>query len=390
MSVPARAHIDQENLVAELCELIAVRSVNPRTTDSVPVHEDGLGEVAVAQAVADLLREIPGVAVSIDEFTTGRANVVGVLDVGAERSVLLETHLDTVEPADHPSPFEPVVADGEVRGRGACDAKGQIVAQIAALRALAADPQGLGVNVVVAHVADEEHLYAGVRRLLQESWIGTVTGAIIGEPTGLEVVVSHKGVVRGEILCRGQAAHTSRPDQGVNAVELAADVVAWLRAHRHDLPVDELVGPATLAVTAAHGGDGANVVPAECRISIDRRTVPGEDAQEVWDTLGRTLRDQFGDAVDVEAPRVLDMALPRVGSGRLADALGAAVTAAGRDGSPIGVPYGTDASKIADRGIESVVFGPGLIEDAHTAHEVVREEDLVTAAAVLVAAIRRL
>lgn len=377
-------------LIRELSALIAVPSVNPRTLDGVPCDRAGHGERAVADAVARMLEAIPGVRVEIDEFTPGRANVVGTLDVGAARTVMLETHLDTVEAADHPHPFDPVVEGGEVRGRGACDAKGQLVSQIAALRALAARSADLRVNVVLAAVADEEHLYAGVRRLLETTPTDALVGAIIGEPTELRMVVSHKGVVRGDIVCHGRAAHTSRPDQGENAIELASDVVGWLRDTADDLPVDPVVGRATLAVSGVRGGDGTNVVPAECRVSIDRRTIPGEDPHEVWADLGAALAERFGTAVRLDPPRVTDLALPRVGEGELATALASAADAWGLDGAGIGVPYGTDASKIAARGVESVVFGPGRIEDAHTAGEVVRGADLVVAATVLADAISRI
>lgn len=374
---------DEQWITTTLSRLIRVRSVNPRVSDGGTYDGDGLGESQVAGVVAQLLDEIPGVNVRTVMWDCRRTNVYGTLDVGASRTLLLETHLDTVEPADHPHPFDPVVQDGVMWGRGACDAKGQIVAQLAALRLLAAQRERLHVNVQVAAVADEEHLYAGVRHLVPELDPERDVAAIIGEPTCLRMVIAHKGVVRGPLVCHGRAAHTSRPQEGDNAAVTAADLISWLEERARHLPEHPLVGPATLTVTSVHGGEGPNIVPSRCTVTVDRRTLPGEDPHRVWAELSAEISRRFGDRVTVGDPSVTDLSLAPVGGGRLAGCLSATLHSHGLQDEGIGVSYGSDASKIADVGIESVVFGPGDIAHAHGPEERVVLEDVRTAAQVI-------
>ena len=124
------------------------------------------------------------------------------------------------------------VEDGRVYGRGACDAKGSLVAMLMALRTLRDQRQGLRVNVQVAAMVNEEHTFQGVFTYLQQLPPGArPMAAIVGEPTGLEVVIAHKGVLRFRLHTLGRAVHTSRAADGVNAIDKMAAVRTALRAN---------------------------------------------------------------------------------------------------------------------------------------------------------------
>lgn len=169
-----------------LRDLVRIPSVNPRGGPG-----DG-GETAVAEYVRDWLRR-RGVRAELYEVLPGRHNVVAVVPGRSAETVLLESHLDTVETDGMTvDPYAGEIRDGRLYGRGACDAKGPLAAFMLAVAELAAgEPPPR--TVVLAGVCDEEHAYRGVLHLLDTLADRSVVGAIVGEPTGLVPAVAHKG-----------------------------------------------------------------------------------------------------------------------------------------------------------------------------------------------------
>ena len=162
----------------------------------------------------------------------GRDNLVAELSwPGAGRAVLLEAHQDTV-PVDGMTvpPFDAEVRDGRLYGRGACDVKGGMAAILAAMERLAAEKPRGAASVVAAFTVDEESGFTGVRRLARELPAG-VAFAVVAEPTRLEVVVAHKGLVRWRVRTRGRSCHSARPSDGVNAVYRMAPVLSALEEY---------------------------------------------------------------------------------------------------------------------------------------------------------------
>jgi acetylornithine deacetylase len=360
-----------------LRDLVRIPSVNPR-------DGSGPGEAALARYVRDWLTR-HGIGAELTEALPGRPNVVAVVPGRDSRAILLETHLDTVETDGMTvAPFAGEVHDGRLYGRGACDAKGPLTAFLLALAELAAGPTPPR-TVILAAVADEEHRYRGVLKLLDG--LSNVDAAVVGEPTGLAAGVAHKGVVRYTARVLGRAGHTSRPADAVNAVSLATRLVEHLdrAVPGPELP---LLGAATRCVTRIRGGSGPNIVPGRCELDVDRRTLPGEDPLDVWRREADELRALLPDRVDVDAPFTVDYALDTPAGDPVVTALCAALAARGRDGTPHGMPFCTDASKLARAGIPSVVFGPGSILDAHAADESVALADVELAAEVVLELVR--
>jgi acetylornithine deacetylase len=201
--------------------------------------------------------------------------------------------------------------------------------------------------------------------------------ALVAEPTGLRAVIASKGVLRWRIVVRGRAAHSGKPHLGVNAINhMARIVLAFeedhqrLAAHPHPL-----LGPATINVGVIHGGVQVNFVPDSCAIEIDRRLLPGETVagvlahyQSILDAL-RARHPSF-DAF-MEPPMLTDEALETAADSTAARLAGTLLTEMGLDGTPCGVPFSSDASKLSRLGIPSLVFGPGIIDQAHGAEEFV-------------------
>lgn len=361
-----------------LRDLVRIPSVNPRDGAG-----DG-GETAVAVYVRDWLAE-RGVRAELHEVLPGRSNVVAVVPGRRPEAVLLESHLDTVETDGMTvGPYEGEVRDGRLYGRGACDAKGPLAAFLLALAELAAGEPPLR-TVVLAGVCDEEHAYRGVLGLVEALEGRVVVGAVVGEPTGLVPAIAHKGVVRYTVRTTGRAGHSSRPENAVNAITLMAPVVTHLADHPPGVPPHPLLGPATRSVTRIRGGTGPNTVPGSCEVDVDRRTLPGEDLETVW-------RDERAElaalGAEVDPPFTVDPALDTGPDAEIVTALCRALADHDLPSGARGMPFGTDASKLARAGIPSVVFGPGSVADAHSAAESVALADVQLAARVVVAAVR--
>ncbi|GAA3084686.1 M20 family metallopeptidase [Streptosporangium carneum] len=366
---------------ALLGELVSTPSVNPR-------EGSGGGEAALAGVVRRWLAD-HGVAAELDEVLPGRPNVVAVVPGRDPRVILLESHLDTVEVDGMTvDPYAAQVHDGRLYGRGACDAKGPLAAFMLAAAELAAGPVP-PYTVMLAGVIDEEYRYRGVLGLLDTLPGAEVVGAVVGEPTDLTVATAHKGVVRYTARTLGEAGHTSRPAEAVNAVSLMARVIAHLDATGPEIPGHPLLGPATRCVTRVHGGTGPNIVPGRCEIDVDRRTLPGEDPMAVWRRDGEELERLLPGRIELDPPFNVDYALDTPADSPVVAALCGALAARGGDGGVHGMPFCTDASKLARAGIPAAVFGPGSILDAHSADESVALADVRFAAEVVVDMARR-
>lgn len=363
--------------------MVGIASVNPRAGSG-----PGFGEAAIAEYVRDWLAG-HGIEAELREVLPGRPNVVATVPGRGPRMVLLESHLDTVETTGMSiDPFAGTIRDGRLYGRGACDAKGPLAAFMRAAVELAADPAEAGV--VLAGVMDEEHAYQGVLGLISDLGDMPVVGAIVGEPTGLVPATAHKGCVRYTVRALGRAGHSSRPDEAVNAVTLMSRVIDHIASAEPDVAPHPLLGPATHCVTRIRGGEGPNTIPGRCEINIDRRILPGEDPLDVWRRDRAELTALLPGQIEVDEPFTVDYALDTPAASPVPAALCRVLEAAGRPADVQGMPFGTDASKLARAGIPSVVFGPGSITDAHSADESVALADVDLATRLVVDTVRSL
>lgn len=375
--------IDEQRVARLLQDMVRIPSVNLDFDGGVPERE-------MADYVEAFFTRL-GLTAERREVRPGRPNVIGILPgaVSDAPALLLEAHMDTVQTANMTiDPFGAEIRDGKLYGRGACDTKASLAAMLAAMEWFVANGVKPCVPVHLAATVDEEINYLGVLDVLEAGH--RYAAAIVGEPTELQAVIAHKGVVRCDIETIGVSAHSAKPEEGVNAISGMMRVVSHINGEmrnrlRH--AAHPLVGPATLNVTQIRGGVAPNTIPERCRITIDRRTIPGEDSEQVWRDIQaemeRLAAECSGLRVVVHPPFVLDYAMDTSPDSDIVRLL--AATAAEKIGEvrTIGVPYGTDASKLARAGIPSVVFGPGSIEQAHTRDEWVELKQVVLAAEII-------
>jgi acetylornithine deacetylase len=280
------------------------------------------------------------------------------------------------------APFQPVVKEGRLYGRGACDVKGGMAAILGAFARLVADRPQRAANVVVSCTCDEEATAQGARALARlwsdPSRAGSLlsappTLAIVAEPTDLNVIVAHRGAVRWKLRTKGRACHSSRPQEGVNAIYKMAEVLLCLERYADELPrmvpTHPLCGPPTISVGRIAGGISVNTVPDECLIEIDRRVLPGEDPQTVIPHATTYLRERLDVDFEMLPPWLDGASLSDKNNGPWADRLLTQIAAVAGPRQKQGAWYGTNASRIAATGVPAVVFGPGSINQAHTVDE---------------------
>ena len=353
-------------LVDLAAQLVAIDSVNPELIAGAG------GERQIADFVAAWCKRA-----GLDVEVVGSPQRPSVIAIargrGGGRSLLLNSHLDTVGVAGMEAPFEPRIADGRLYGRGSYDMKGAL----AAILDTAAKVDGLRGDVIVTAVADEEFASVGTAAVLQHL---RADAAIVVEPTELRLAVAHKGFVGFEVETHGVAAHGSRPHLGVDAIAKMGPVLVALKQLDERLQggaSHPLLGPGSVHASLIRGGQEFSSYPARCLLSGERRTIPGETTNQVE----AELRALAGEAdVRLTVSREPFEISPQHAFVRAVAEITAEV-------ETVGVSFWADSGLIAAAGIPTVLYGP-IGDGAHADVEWVdldsleRVRDVVLRAAV--------
>ncbi len=365
-----------------LRDLVAIPSINPMGRD---LQGPEIYEARLTAYLEDFFRNL-GVPYERQLAAPLRDNIVAHFQQpGARRTLVFEVHQDTV-PVDNMTvdPFGARIEDGRLYGRGACDVKGGMASMLTAFARLVHEKPTQAANVVMACVVDEESTFLGVQELVRRGLKADM--AVVAEPTRLQIVHAHKGVVRWTITTQGRSCHSSAPQDGINAIYNMAGLLVVIQQFAESLRVarsDSLLGPATLSVGRIQGGSSVNTVPDWCRIEIDRRLIPGEDPLTAIHELDSYLHRSTDIPFVSAEPWLRAAPLAPTGSEELQARLGQAIDSVKGQHSIGAVPYGTDGSTIAESGIPTVVFGPGDIAKAHTCDEWVPLQEVEEASEIL-------
>ena len=371
-----REHVDADAVVAATQALVRVDTRNPPGD-----------EVRAVAACRELLQPLDA-TIEVVEPQPGRASVMATLPSTGKPVLVVNGHLDVVpiNAADWTvDPFGAEVADGRVWGRGTADMKGGIAAAIEAVAALRRSGREPAWDLVFHLVADEERGGRwGTQVLVEEGFCKGVAACMVPEPTDLGVCVAERGLLVAHLTTLGRPAHGSAPRQGISAIETAAKVVLALHAADFDDEAHPLLGRPTANIGQISGGSGHNTVAETCRVTLDRRVLPGATLESTLAAVEAKLA-QIGDPdlrYDIEL-EVFGEASELAPDHPFATLVGRCVAdATGRQPEVIGMPFTTDARFVRnDAGVPAVVCGPGGIAQAHVHDEWVAVDRLVDAAA---------
>lgn len=318
-----------------------------------------------------------------------KANLFATVGPMVEGGVVLSGHTDVVpvEGQDWATdPFTVVERDGRLYGRGTCDMKGFDALVLAAVPDMLA--AGLRRPVHIAMSYDEEVGCQGAPRLVEAmaEALPRPAAVIVGEPSGMNAVVGHKGSVSWFTTVRGHTVHSSRIDRGVSAVMTAARLVTWLDdvMEENRLRADPSNGfeppYTTLHCGVINGGTATNIVSAECRFVTEVRAIPTDDPGSYRERFERYVRDVIEPRMRAIAPETgVDIVFRAAVRGLSPEPDGAAEALVRRltgDNARGVVSYGTEAGIFQAKGWSSVVCGPGDIAQAHQANEFIEIDQL--------------
>lgn len=377
----ALAAIDRDRLVTATADLIRGRGENPGGTEAETVRR------------LQTLCEGIGATVTVQEWAPGRANLHATLGPAGGPAILFLGHSDVV-PAGHgwsADPFEPRIDEQWIIGRGATDMKGGLAAIVAAMDAAhGADP---ALRLDLLCTADEEDRALGVAAWLGDAAPQRYVGCVVAEPTDLEVVIGCRGASNFVIDVIGASAHAGRPEDGASSISAAARVVEFVgeqhRAARAGAQ-DALLGSPTWNVGTVAGGTGTSMVPRATTLSIDRRMMPGEDADRILADLLEGARAAVAAAPFANADAItltgrVDMRMPGFrtdASDPLPSSAVAALAALGRPAPITGWTAACEGGFVAEfYDAPTIILGPGSITaEAHQPDEKLAIEQLVAAA----------
>jgi acetylornithine deacetylase len=356
--------------------LVRIDSVNPG------LDPGGAGEAQIAAFVAGWGRAA-GLRTQVLEHTPGRPSVIlrGGQNTGGRR-LLLCGHLDTVGLAGTRDGLTPRVDGDRLYARGAYDMKAGLAAALIACRDAA--HAGIGGEVIVAAVADEELASLGIQEVLTHLDPAGIDGAVVTEPTERQAGTAHRGFVWTEVTITGVAAHGSRPHLGADAILAAGHhLVAFdhldqqLRSRPHPF-----LGPGNLHASLITGGTDESTIPDRCIFTVERRTLPGETLERVEaDTAGLLEQCRPADPrLNITVRTLLHR--PPMETPASAPIVQALLAAAGPGTTVAPMSYWADSAFLSTAGIPTVLYGPEG-EGAHADVEWVSRSGTTTTTIVL-------
>ena len=348
-------------------------------------------EEDVARYVVGFCRGV-GLETELQEVLLGRPNAHAWLQDEPGPTLVFNTHMDTVPAGAGWSvdPFGGEIQDGKVFGRGAVDAKGPLASFLTAIEALKGSGVRLKGRLLLTGAADEEFASRGSRLAVKGL---DCQYAVVGEPTACKLGIAHRGSLRPVVVVDGVAAHSSRPDQGVNSIFRATGALQAIERYGLGLSSRHhpLCGSPTCTVTLISGGIKDNMIPDRCEFTVDRRMVPGESEETAVGEIEAVLAEAARG--DPELKVRIERLLPTTGGPSetpiddpmVQAALRAATEVIGRQPETYGMSGACDMTHYRAIGASAIVVGPGDEGMCHKTDEYVEVQQLVDAARIYAA-----
>ncbi|MDI6760420.1 MAG: M20 family metallopeptidase [Candidatus Brocadiaceae bacterium] len=372
-----QAHWDE--LIELTCQLIRARTENPPGKESLAVRvvETYLKALDIPYTLHEKEPERTNIVARVGHPQTKVQGFKGSRVQVAGPSLLMACHLDVVPAGDgwETDPFEPLVKDGKVYGRGATDNKGQMAACMVLARFLKGhEPQLQGEFILIGAADEERGSRLGLEYLLEECGLTADYAVIPDVSYGMKKIdVAEKGALFLEVTSYGRQAHGSRPEEGINAIWNMMDFLKELKTLSFKCTHHPLFTPPTLNLGTIQGGAARNIVPGKCQAGIDIRHLPGESKEEILERVRGIIKrvekrnPQARFELKIEShlePSSVDANNPLVG---LLKRHTEAVT--GLSPELTGLSGATVTKQLLKKGITAVGFGPGSEKEAHVANE---------------------
>ncbi|GBQ60792.1 acetylornithine deacetylase [Komagataeibacter swingsii] len=350
------------------------------------------GNLGLIEWYAQQLRAARAAVTVVRHGETDRYGLFGTIGPDAGQGIVLSGHSDVVPVQGQAwtcDAFSLTDRDGKLFARGSSDMKGFLACMLTAAQYAAGRALRRPLHFAVS--CDEEIGCVGVRSLLaflRERGV-TAQGCIVGEPTGLQVAVAHKGKVAVRIVCHGRAAHSANPMLGCNAIQIAARMtqeVARIQAEMMDAPMQDPsfeVPFNTAQVGLINGGVALNIVPDRCEIQFEMRLLPGQ-AADVWlaqlrERAALVVADYPGGTIDFEIINGYPGLVPEPDA-----AIRNIALQASRHNAVTTIGFGTEAGLFQQElALPTVICGPGSIDRAHKADEYITRDELAAGDAFL-------
>ncbi len=338
--------------------------------------------------VGDYLSDRGATTRLIPSADGAKANLFCTIGPDIPGGVALSGHSDVV-PVDgqdwSTDPFTLTEANGRFYGRGSADMKGFIACTLAMTTRFT--EMDLNRPLHFAFSYDEEIGCLGVGRLIDviRSELPRPAAVIVGEPTGMQIATAHKGICAMTTTVRGREAHSSRPQDGVNAIGAAASLVSYLYRLCDDLAEtarDDRFEPpyTTFNIGQITGGDAINIIARECLLNWEFRPIPGSDPARIIARVEAWVKDELLPRMQATDPscsieNICEFVVPPLDApdGSVAELLAREATGLNSTGT---VAFVTEASLFADAGVPAIVCGPGDIAQAHQPDEFIEVSQL--------------
>lgn len=380
-----------DGTAAELAPAVALTQQLVRIPSENPVGT----EAQIAEYVRTWLAALPGVEVEVQEVIDGRSNVIARLNGTSNLPPLaFLAHMDTVPVGTDwkHDPFGGEIVDGKLYGRGACDMKAGLAVAMCAFAAIArSGRKPIRTLMMCATVDEEGPLMQGVNALIDSGMVGSEALIIATEPSDLDVVVAHKGLVWIAVEAFGRLAHAGNPKVGVDAVRAAAEFIVLMNREVASMDYHHpLLGKTEVTFSGFAGGIKTNVVPDHARLEMDIRVPLPLTIADIHALVERCCRqaEEIVEGARFKFAQINNNRPPveADAEGELARALVQSVgKVAGRPGKTAVFPAYTDASVVQARSgnRNCLVFGPGRLAQAHTIDEFVPVDQVEMAAGAL-------
>jgi len=350
--------VNRSRLIKLTQQLIRIDSQNPPGD-----------EAEIARFVAGYLKRL-GLRVNLYEFKKRRANVVAYLAGGDKRhSLLITPHLDTV-PAGKSwkrKPLAAVIEGGRIYGLGATDCKGNLACAIEAINGIVEEKHNLEYNLIFAATADEEcGSKMGLVPLLEKGIVAP-DAALVLDADEFDIVVAQKGLAHLKIKVQGRRAHGAYPEKGINAIDIAIDLIKEIKSHKFKYAKNKYLKSPTVNIGTIKGGDKVNIVADWCEFEVDLRFLPGMPEKNILRRIEEILDKHAGrsriEIEDIQRPYSISPRHPLVaGLKKAAGLFGARPQVKGSEGATV-------ITFFQKRNIPAVACGFGSRNCAHMSDE---------------------